>query len=176
MEKRDIEREERMFQMMERIAMSLEKVVEGQMAVIEASKELVDRRAGVGSRRAILEDRRSQSAIDRRAAEGLPALPLQSNGNGNNEALEDQTTTSNGAFEHPSVLTATQVARMLNTSKGTVYLWVNQNKIPFIKIGGSIRFPEDEIHRWISNGTVLEKPSSSARRIQRRTSESTNPA
>ncbi len=173
MDKRDIEREERMFQMMERIAKSLEKVVEGQMAVIEASKELVDRRAGIGSRRMNSEDRRNQKAIDRRASEGLPALPYQSNGNGHSHVLEDHTTTSHGPFEHPSVLTATQVARMLNTSKGTVYLWVNQNKIPFIKIGGSIRFPEDEIHRWISNGTVLEKPSS-IRRIQRKTMDNIN--
>lgn len=56
-------------------------------------------------------------------------------------------------------MTASEVARLLNTSKGTVYLWVNHKKIPYLKINGSVRFREDEIHRWLNDGKVYERKS-----------------
>lgn len=41
-----------------------------------------------------------------------------------------------------------EVAELLNVSTRTVYAWVEQNKIPFQKKGGSLRFRRVEIEAW----------------------------
>lgn len=42
-----------------------------------------------------------------------------------------------------------QVAELLNCSVPTLRYWVFRGKIPFIKIGRSIRFDEQEIFKWL---------------------------
>jgi len=37
----------------------------------------------------------------------------------------------------------------LNIKTSTLYAWVSQNKIPYIKIGGLIRFRKEEIDPWV---------------------------
>lgn len=48
------------------------------------------------------------------------------------------------------LLTAEQVAGLLNCSKATVYAWAQEGTIPSLKIGGARRFVKDDILKWIS--------------------------
>lgn len=43
------------------------------------------------------------------------------------------------------LLTINEVAEMLKISVSTLYRWVNKREIPFVKLGGKLRFNEDEI-------------------------------
>ena len=43
------------------------------------------------------------------------------------------------------LLTIDDVAGLLKISKSTLYRWVNKREIPFVKLGGKLRFNEDEI-------------------------------
>lgn len=58
-----------------------------------------------------------------------------------------------------SHLSVKQVAKWLGVGQSTVYGWVNENKIPFIKLPGSVvRFKAAELERWIKERTVHAKP------------------
>jgi len=39
---------------------------------------------------------------------------------------------------------------MLQVGIQTIYYWTYMKKIPFVKIVGSVRFPQDEIEEWIN--------------------------
>lgn len=41
-----------------------------------------------------------------------------------------------------------EIAELLSVSTRTVYAWVEQNKIPFQRKGGSLRFRRSEIEAW----------------------------
>lgn len=47
------------------------------------------------------------------------------------------------------LLTINEVAEMLKISVSTLYRWVNKREIPFVKLGGKLRFNEDEIKTFI---------------------------
>ncbi len=47
------------------------------------------------------------------------------------------------------LLTIDDVAGLLKISKSTLYRWVNKREIPFVKLGGKLRFNEDEIKTFI---------------------------
>jgi excisionase family DNA binding protein len=49
------------------------------------------------------------------------------------------------------------VAGYLGTSPGVVYKWVSQNRIPYKKINGSLRFDILEIERWIKQQNPQRK-------------------
>jgi excisionase family DNA binding protein len=46
-------------------------------------------------------------------------------------------------------LTPQQISHYLQIKISTIYAWVAQGKIPFIKIHGVIRFQKDEIDCWV---------------------------
>ena len=46
--------------------------------------------------------------------------------------------------------TASDVARFLSVSERTVRAWQLDHKLPFLKIGGTVRFVPDEIRVWAS--------------------------
>ena len=48
-----------------------------------------------------------------------------------------------------NLLTVQEVAEMLKISVSTLYRWVNKREIPFVKLGGKLRFNEDEIKTFI---------------------------
>lgn len=50
----------------------------------------------------------------------------------------------------PQLLTTQQVASMLGISRQTLYRVRDQIGIPQLRVGGSVRFPEAEVKRWIS--------------------------
>ena len=47
------------------------------------------------------------------------------------------------------LLTATEVADRLSVSIKTIRKWTCQRSIPFIKLGASVRFREDDLEDWI---------------------------
>jgi excisionase family DNA binding protein len=47
------------------------------------------------------------------------------------------------------LLTINQVAELLQVKKNTIYSWTHTRKIPFVKIGGVLRFKEKAIGKWI---------------------------
>ena len=42
-----------------------------------------------------------------------------------------------------------QLAKELGLSESGIYQWVNQKRIPFVKMGRSLRFDSEEIKKWI---------------------------
>lgn len=53
--------------------------------------------------------------------------------------------------------TVDQVAIQLNLAKGTIFNWVHQRKIPYIKIGGALRFLEADIKKLVSESYVKKE-------------------
>jgi excisionase family DNA binding protein len=45
------------------------------------------------------------------------------------------------------------VARWLNVSESTVRKWVHYGFIPYIKLGGAVRFSKKDIEAWIQERT-----------------------
>ena len=55
---------------------------------------------------------------------------------------------STGA-ERQSLWKVNDVAHFLKMAPQSIYRIVSENRIPFIKIGGALRFDQEEIRRWI---------------------------
>jgi len=53
------------------------------------------------------------------------------------------------------LLTIEEAAELLNTKVGTLYVWVHQRKIPFIKIGRKLAFSEEALIEYIHLNTYL---------------------
>ncbi len=50
--------------------------------------------------------------------------------------------------------TASDVARFLSVSERTVRAWQLDHKLPFLKIGGTVRFVPNEIRTWATDQEV----------------------
>lgn len=48
-------------------------------------------------------------------------------------------------------LTVKQVSHYLQIKPSTIYAWVVQGRIPFVKIHGVVRFRQEEIDRWVES-------------------------
>jgi excisionase family DNA binding protein len=44
-------------------------------------------------------------------------------------------------------LTADELAELFDVKKQTVWRWVRQGKVPYFKVGGSLRFNTEDIRR-----------------------------
>jgi excisionase family DNA binding protein len=53
-------------------------------------------------------------------------------------------------FMDETLLTAEQVATKLGLHSQTIYKWAREKKIPSFKIGGSRRFKQSDIDRFVS--------------------------
>ena len=42
------------------------------------------------------------------------------------------------------------ICKILNLSKSTVYAYVGKNQIPYIKLGGKLLFPENDLTEWLN--------------------------
>ena len=51
------------------------------------------------------------------------------------------------------LLTINEVADWLGIKIGTLYTWVHYKKIPFVKIGGKLRFEMCKIEEFIRNNS-----------------------
>jgi excisionase family DNA binding protein len=49
------------------------------------------------------------------------------------------------------LLTVEEVSGILKVSKSTIYRWVCLNYIPYVKLGGSVRFDGKAIVRWLKD-------------------------
>lgn len=63
-------------------------------------------------------------------------------------------------------LTVQQVSSYLQVKTSTIYAWVGQGRIPFVKIHGVIRFQKEEIEQWVE--TFRKKEHGPPLRLQRR--------
>ena len=52
------------------------------------------------------------------------------------------------------LLNKREVAAMLAVKIWTIDSWVSQRKIPFLKLGGCVRFDPDQISKWLQSKTV----------------------
>lgn len=48
-------------------------------------------------------------------------------------------------------MTAEQVAEYLQLDIKTIRNWNSENKIPYVKLGGSVRYPKERINNWIKS-------------------------
>ena len=49
------------------------------------------------------------------------------------------------------LITVKDVSELINVKSAAVYDWTYQNKIPYYKLNGVIRFDKDEILEWIKS-------------------------
>lgn len=52
------------------------------------------------------------------------------------------------------LLTAAEVADQLKVKEDTVYHWASKRKIPFVKVGRSLRFDQNKIDNWVNQRSV----------------------
>lgn len=52
------------------------------------------------------------------------------------------------------LLTAAEVAKQLKVTEGTVRKWAMLKKIPFNKLGKSLRFDQNKIDNWVNQRSV----------------------
>ena len=52
------------------------------------------------------------------------------------------------------LLSVKELARLIKVNKNTLYLWVNQRKIPYIKLGAKVLFDEKDIESWVLDNKV----------------------
>ena len=58
-------------------------------------------------------------------------------------------------------LTIKDVSTMLQIKPSTLYAWVGQRKIPFVKIHGCIRFLSEDLEQWIGTFRTETQPETS---------------
>ena len=52
------------------------------------------------------------------------------------------------------LLTVEDIAELFQTSTSTIYRWVHKREIPFVKLGGKLRFSPDEIQEYIKQNSI----------------------
>jgi len=56
------------------------------------------------------------------------------------------------------LLTIQQAAKHTGLSIHTVYKMVSQRRIPYVKLGGALRFNPEQLDQWIKQNTVMPMP------------------
>ncbi len=55
----------------------------------------------------------------------------------------------------PTLLTIQQAAEQLGITKQTLYVWVKDKKIPYVRIpAGTLRFNQDHLDKWVTARTI----------------------
>jgi len=62
---------------------------------------------------------------------------------------ESQLDSKNGTVAQPGLLTVREAARYLAVSVSTLYGWVWQRRIPFIKMGRALRFDPRDLEAFV---------------------------
>ena len=56
------------------------------------------------------------------------------------------------------LISVQELAEMIKFTPATIYRWVKDRRIPFVKMpGNDIRFDKQKIEKWIENRTVKSK-------------------
>jgi excisionase family DNA binding protein len=61
------------------------------------------------------------------------------------------------------LLTMNEASEYLGISKLTLYGWVSERKLGFIKVGRLVKFKQEHLDRWIDQHTVKARPAVQAR-------------
>lgn len=64
-----------------------------------------------------------------------------------------------------SLITVKEVADYLKLKEQTVYLLARQNKIPSLKVGGSLRFKKSQIEAWLLSSPHTAKPETTKTKV-----------
>jgi excisionase family DNA binding protein len=64
------------------------------------------------------------------------------------------------------ILTITDVSKLLQMSKSTVYKYAEQSKIPCFKLGSNLRFLENEINDFIKK-TIYDQRNTNNEKLWR---------
>ena len=62
---------------------------------------------------------------------------------------------------------ADDIARLLQTSRHTIYLWVRDNTIPHFRLNGSLKFDPALIADWIDSTTSTPKKPAPSGKLER---------
>ena len=57
------------------------------------------------------------------------------------------------------LLTMNEASEYLGISKLTLYGWVSERKLGFIKVGRLVKFKQEHLDRWIEQHTVKARPA-----------------
>jgi excisionase family DNA binding protein len=52
------------------------------------------------------------------------------------------------------LLSVAETAELLNVKKSTIYAWIHERRLPFIRVGRLPRFRPEAIEQWLENNTV----------------------
>ena len=55
------------------------------------------------------------------------------------------------------LLNAEELSQMIDVRRDTLYRWVSQKRIPYVKVGRSTKFDIDTINEWIKEASVACK-------------------
>jgi two-component system response regulator (stage 0 sporulation protein F) len=64
-----------------------------------------------------------------------------------------------------SLITVKEVADYLKLKEQTVYLLARQNKIPSLKVGGSLRFKKSQIDAWLQTAPKEAQPEGTRQKV-----------
>lgn len=54
------------------------------------------------------------------------------------------------------LLNIDELAVYINVKKNTLYCWVSQRRVPFVKVGHLTKFDKKAIDRWLEENSVKE--------------------
>lgn len=54
------------------------------------------------------------------------------------------------------LLTIAELSEFLRTPIGTIYHWISQKRIPYVKLGRSVRFDPEQVNLWVKENS--QKP------------------
>jgi excisionase family DNA binding protein len=60
--------------------------------------------------------------------------------------------------DNVELLNVAEAARFLAVSPSTLYGWVWQRRIPFVKLGRAVRFDKADLHEYVSRNKVHPRP------------------
>ena len=55
------------------------------------------------------------------------------------------------------LLNITELSEMIGLKPNTIYHWVSQRRIPFVRLGGRTKFDIEEIDNWIKESSIACK-------------------
>jgi len=61
-----------------------------------------------------------------------------------------------------------ELSEYLGISKHTLYTWVSQRRIPYVKVGRLTKFDLDDIDEWIDNLPGVDVPSARKHAVEGR--------
>ncbi len=55
------------------------------------------------------------------------------------------------------LLNTNELSQMIDVRRGTLYRWVSQRRIPYVKVGRGTKFDIDAIDEWIKEASLTCK-------------------